>query len=62
MDDLVRTENLIARKNGPVGEIIFNNPTKLNAVSLDMWQRLDDVLAKYEQDPDIRVLVLAEKQ
>ncbi|GBF27650.1 short-chain-enoyl-CoA hydratase [bacterium MnTg02] len=59
MDDLVRTENLIARKNGPAGEIIFNNPAKLNAVSLDMWQRLDDVLAEYEQDPDIRVLVLS---
>ncbi|MGI9387043.1 MAG: enoyl-CoA hydratase-related protein, partial [Methyloligellaceae bacterium] len=59
MDDIVKTEKLIAQKNGPVGEIIFNNPAKRNAVSLDMWQRLHDVLAEFEEDPDIRVLVLS---
>ena len=59
MDDVVRTEKLISRKNGPVGEIIFNNPAKRNAVSLDMWQRLGEVLAEFEQDTDIRVLVLS---
>ncbi len=59
MDEIVKTEKLICKKDGPVGEIIFNNPAKRNALSLDMWQKLGNVLAEFEQDSDIRVLVLS---
>jgi enoyl-CoA hydratase/carnithine racemase len=35
----------------------FNNPLRRNAVSVDMWQAIPEVLAEFEADPDIRVIV-----
>ena len=31
------TTRMMARVEGPVGWMIFNNPARRNAVSLDMW-------------------------
>jgi enoyl-CoA hydratase/carnithine racemase len=53
------TERLIARKDGAVGWLIFNNPARRNAVSLDMWEAIPQVLEGFEADPDVRVVVLA---
>ena len=35
----------------------FNNPLRRNAVSVDMWQAIPEVLSEFEADPDIRVIV-----
>jgi enoyl-CoA hydratase/carnithine racemase len=51
------TERLIGRKDGAIGWMIFNNPARRNAVSVDMWQAIPDVLAAFEDDPAIRVVV-----
>ena len=40
MDMQTLTEKLVARKDGAIGWIVFNNPQKHNAVSLEMWQAL----------------------
>ena len=53
------TERIIARKEGAVGWLIFNNPERRNAVSVDMWEAIPEVLAQYEADPQVRVIVLA---
>jgi enoyl-CoA hydratase len=53
------TERIIARKEGAVGWLIFNNPERRNAVSVDMWEAIPRVLADFEADPAIRVIVLA---
>ena len=53
------TERIIARKEGAVGWLIFNNPERRNAVSVDMWEAIPRVLDQYEADPAIRVIVLA---
>jgi enoyl-CoA hydratase/carnithine racemase len=53
------TERMIARKDGAIGWMIFNNPARRNAVSLDMWQAIPTILEAYEKDPEIRVVVLA---
>ncbi len=37
MDDVTKTDKMLARKDGGVGYVIFNNPERHNAVSLDMW-------------------------
>jgi len=42
-----------------VGIITFNNPTKRNAISLDMWEGLGEALIELRDDPDVRVVVLA---
>lgn len=52
------TDKLIARKEGAIGWIVFNNPARHNAVSLEMWQSLTLVLRAYEQDAAVRVIVL----
>jgi enoyl-CoA hydratase/carnithine racemase len=52
------TEKLIATKEGPIGWIIFNNPARHNAVSLEMWQSMPMVLDAYAKDPEVRVVIL----
>lgn len=52
------SEKMIARIEAPIGWVIFNNPERRNAVSLDMWQAIADILDHYEQANDVRVIVL----
>ena len=33
------TDKMLARKDGRVGTLIFNNPERHNAVSMEMWRR-----------------------
>lgn len=53
------TEKMIARVDGAIGHVVFNNPERHNAVSLEMWDALDVILQHYENDDDIRVVVLS---
>lgn len=55
---MTQTDKMIARKEGRVGYIIFNNPERHNAMSLDMWESTADILADYRKDSDVRVVVL----
>ncbi len=52
------TDKLIARKDGALGWIIFNNPAKRNAMSMDMYEAMADALQDYARDPAIRVVLL----
>ncbi|MEA3194713.1 MAG: hypothetical protein QOD26_3046 [Betaproteobacteria bacterium] len=52
------TERLLEKKDGAVGWIVFNNPERRNAVSLDMWEAIPPALAKFEADAEVRVIVL----
>jgi enoyl-CoA hydratase len=53
-----QTDKMLARKEGGVGTVIFNNPEKHNAVSLDMWEATRRILDDFAADPEIRVVVL----
>ena len=53
----IGTERLVGRKDGAIGWMTFNNPMRRNAVSVDMWQAIPGVLAAFEADPAIRVIV-----
>jgi enoyl-CoA hydratase/carnithine racemase len=37
----------------------FNNPARHNAVSMDMWQAVPEILSEFERDPNIHVIVLS---
>ena len=37
------TERMIARKDGAVGWMLFNNPARHNAVSFDMWKAVPEI-------------------
>ncbi len=52
------TEKLIARKDGAIGWVIFNNPEKRNAMSMDMTKAMGDALEDYAHDPAVRVVIL----
>ena len=49
---------MLSRKEGGVGYLIFNNPERHNAVSLDMWEAAAGILADFAADKAIRVVVL----
>lgn len=51
------TDKLIARKEGAIGWVIFNNPERHNATSYEMWQSFPLVLDAYTRDPEVRVIV-----
>lgn len=53
------TDKIITEKDGAVGRLIFNNPDKLNAISLEMWEGLGKAVAVFENDPEIRVIVVS---
>ena len=53
------TEKMIVRKEGPVGWMIFNNPDRRNALSLDMWIAMGEIMADFQADEKIRVAVMA---
>ena len=59
LDIAATDEKLIGRKDGAVGYVIFNNPARHNAVSLDMWEAMSAVVSDFEKDEGIRVLVLS---
>src|ERR1700723_1332728 len=52
------TDKMLSRKDGGVGIVTFNNPERLNAVSLDMWEATKRILDDFAADNDIRVVVL----
>ena len=53
-----QTDKMLSRKEGGVGYVIFNNPERHNAVSLDMWEAAKRMLDDFVADNDIRVVVL----
>ena len=55
---LLKTEKMLAHKDQHVGRIVFNNPARHNAVSLEMWQGLADAAQAFAADPDIRVVIV----
>ena len=52
------TERIVAEKQGPIGWLTFNNPARRNAISIDMWEAIPKALDRFEQDPQVRVIVL----
>jgi enoyl-CoA hydratase len=55
---MTQTDKMLARKDGGVGTVIFNNPERHNAVSLEMWEATKKILDGFAADNDIRVVVL----
>jgi enoyl-CoA hydratase len=53
-----QTDKMLSRKEGGVGYVTFNNPERLNAVSLDMWEATKRILDDFAADNDIRAVVL----
>jgi enoyl-CoA hydratase/carnithine racemase len=50
---------MLAEVEGGIGTITFNNPEKRNAMSLEMWRGLVQILDTFADDPAVRVVILA---
>jgi enoyl-CoA hydratase len=59
LDQPLVSSKMLFEKDGGIGRIIFNNPARHNAVSLDMWQAVAQIMEDFEHDPEIRVIVLS---
>ena len=58
MNTLAQTDKMLSRKEGHVGYVIFNNPERHNAVSLEMWSATSQILETFAKDDEVRVVVL----
>src|SRR5437762_3068851 len=58
LDRPLTTTKRIGEKDGPIGRLIFNNPARHNAVSLEMWQGLAQIMDDFEADDAVRVIVV----
>ena len=52
------TEKILAEISGAVGRLTFNNPERHNALSLEMWEAVADVLADFAAADEIRVVIV----
>src|SRR2546430_15663885 len=48
-----------AEKDGAIAHIIYNTPARHNAVSLEMWQGLAQIMDDFEADDAVRVIVVS---
>jgi enoyl-CoA hydratase/carnithine racemase len=55
---MTQSDKMISRRDGQVGYVIFNNPERHNAVSLEMWATTAEILEDFARDPEVRVVVL----
>ncbi len=49
---------MLAAKDDGVGLITFNQPEKRNAMSLEMWTGLGEILDEFAEDGSVRVVIL----
>jgi len=52
------TEKMIGRIEGGIGWMVFNNPERRNAVSLEMWDGMARILRRFIEDDAVRVVVV----
>src|SRR5215210_6176482 len=50
---------MLASKQGGVGFVTFNQPEKRNAMSMEMWIGLGEILAEFEEDDTVTVVVMS---
>ena len=51
-------DTILLERDGPIATVVLNRPEKLNALTLNMWQRLGEVVAELSSDDDLRCIVL----
>ena len=52
------TEDLLARKENGVGYLVMNRPEARNAMSQEMNKAMQDTIAAFELDNEVRCIVL----
>ncbi len=58
MNEMTQNDKMLSRRDGGIGYLIFNNPERHNAVSLDMWEAATRILDDFARDDTVRVVVV----
>jgi enoyl-CoA hydratase/carnithine racemase len=53
------TDKVKGEIKGAAGHIIFNNPERHNAVSLEMWDAVEVALNAFMENEDVRIVILS---
>ena len=53
------TDKILTEQTGEISRIIFNQPEKRNAVSLEMWEAVEQAVMRFAADPAVRILILS---
>ena len=53
------TDKMLSEIDSGIGRMIFNNPERRNAVSLEMWEAAEEILRGFAENPEVRVVVLS---
>lgn len=54
----LNTDKMIAEKDRGIGWMIYNNPARRNAVSMEMQQAVPVILENFQKDDEVRVVVM----
>ncbi len=54
----LNTDKMIAETGNGIGWMIFNNPERRNALSLEMWEAIAAILDSFQRDDSVRVVVM----
>lgn len=54
----LRTDRMIASVTEGIGWMVFNNPKRHNALSLEMWKGISDIVNYFESQSEVRVVVM----
>lgn len=54
----ISNDKILIDHTGPIARLVINNPSKRNAMSLDMWCAIPDAIAKLDKDPDIHLIIV----
>ena len=52
------SDKMLSRKQDGIGWMTLNNPERHNAISLEMWEAAMEIMADFEADPEVRVMVV----
>ncbi|HKJ24654.1 MAG TPA: enoyl-CoA hydratase [Myxococcota bacterium] len=47
-----------SEKDGALGFVVFDQPERRNAISVEMWEQLPDAVATLADDPEVRAVVM----
>lgn len=53
------TDKILTEHSGEIARIIFNQPEKRNAVSLEMWEAVEAAVTRFAADDSVRILILS---
>ena len=59
MNEMTKPEKVLHRKEAGVGYVVFNNPERHNAMSLEMWATMGRIMEDFAKDESLRCVVLS---